>query len=1029
MLQDSRFTGQDDLLSYAEDENVGMKSAPIEGKACNNLDMDIEKGYEEDGAALESLPKKSTKQHTIVSTSLLDFTNDEAGSTRAVSRSSSVSQHTSNTGQLSTALFLRESSLLGRDSDLSSVPPSLRARSESITSEAVADQERTSDSHGQESPRPAQNPTPAFCHQLLPDPRQQTFFHRPLIDRRHDQRETARLPVLPYMSYDGLPRSICSNNPSIRGKGKAPVIVISDSEDEPQRQESNSWRFHQVSHPSQFRNVNHNNHHSIPSNCTSLEGAERGLDLEDDAYELENRKRARLSHERHSGSRRMSSKDGSRQKRHEREWEQKRRALIREQEILDRSRFEGHEKSLEVTLPPDFDLGQDEMQEFEGLLGNSRPYQRNAESSSSSGSPNSKSRSSNTTDPVPRTSPHGVNGVAIPSFVLDMDREQRAANRGRYNLEEAIAAFDREQSSHNDSTMSTPQSRQEEPIVEIMDDDDARNKQEDIQRRTQQYIDENEEFFRPSDEEVARRAIGGRKRVEECAANEKEAKMKIWQEVLEEVTQNRKSAISQRLEVTLTLAATPKEEKSYLKHEWPEPDHIRHYLKQRLSSLPVEVTKKCTLETLTARINELATRPPIPNRTISHSVIIKDINDEVLLVKVNTGIEEVFSTTERYKESGPMYKHILNAMDKLESHGVHPPKPRNSDARHSTDRHVIAKEYWATKNQPCGVFYFACWRPLGAYRGHFSSIAGPYGHVLSRDILGEGAWDFGIRARYLANMAPVHQAISLWFETIDKPRYEECRLLVDKLADADTGLEVVKYAQTQSFLALATLRNMQARNHKDRTNVTDGWAGMTCVGSFTGGELCLPDLDVNITFLPGDVIFFRSSLLEHFVRKYVGTRSSLIFFSQTDPKIPLTQNARFTEQGSKEWERIAAHRKAEIAEEERRKEKMKEFVGLEPYPTKESDLSPYKMQMARRRKLRFVRFATREAEKGEKGKVGWDEVRRLEGLDGARFYELNLVELNRWKRGCYPFKPLSEEERRKEKRRRERERERARRGE
>lgn len=479
----------------------------------------------------------------------------------------------------------------------------------------------------------------------------------------------------------------------------------------------------------------------------------------------------------------------------------------------------------------------------------------------------------------------------------------------------------------------------------------------------------------------------------------------------------------------LTSVAEPNEQKTYLKHEWPEADHIRPYLKARLAALPVEITQKCALETLTANINNLAARPPIPVRTISNSVVIKDVNNETLLVKVNTGIEEVFSRTELYKTKGPMHKHILDSMNRLEAHGVHPPKPRNSDARHSSDRYTIAKEYWETKKQPCGVFYFACWRPLGAYRGHFSSIAGPYGHVLSRDILGEGAWDFGIRARYLANMAPVHQAISLWFETIDNERYHECRALVDKLAEADTGLEVVKYAQTQSFLALAALRNMQARNHKDRTNVTDGWAGMTCVGSFTGGELCLPDLDVNITFLPGDVIFFRSSLLEHFVRKFVGMRSSLIFFSQTDPKIPLTQNARFIEPGSEEWERIATHRAAEIAEEQRRSEKLKEFQNLEPYPTKASDLSPYKLQMARRRKQRFVGFARREAEKGEgKGKVGWDEVRRLEGLEDARFYELNLVELNRWKRGCYPFAKLSEEERRREKRRREKERERIRSG-
>lgn len=153
-------------------------------------------------------------------------------------------------------------------------------------------------------------------------------------------------------------------------------------------------------------------------------------------------------------------------------------------------------------------------------------------------------------------------------------------------------------------------------------------------------------------------------------------------------------------------------------------------------------------------------------------------------------------------------------------------------------------------------------------------------------------------------------------------------------------------------------------------------------------------------------------MLQHFVRRFIGSRSSLIFFTQTDPKQPLVQNARFSEMGSKEWEVISERRKADLEEERGRAEKMREYEGLEPYPTEEKDLTPWKLKMARRRKARFVGFAKKELESDEGGKKGVTEedVKRLEEMQVSRFYELNLVELNRWKRGCYPFASMKDDD-------------------
>jgi len=61
--------------------------------------------------------------------------------------------------------------------------------------------------------------------------------------------------------------------------------------------------------------------------------------------------------------------------------------------------------------------------------------------------------------------------------------------------------------------------------------------------------------------------------------------------------------------------------------------------------------------------------------------------------------------------------------------------------------------------------------------------------------------------------------------------------------------------------------------------VKDGWVAMICCGEFEGGELCFPELGLKLEHKPGDIIFFRSTLLKHFVSDFDGNRTSLVFFS------------------------------------------------------------------------------------------------------------------------------------------------------
>jgi len=78
---------------------------------------------------------------------------------------------------------------------------------------------------------------------------------------------------------------------------------------------------------------------------------------------------------------------------------------------------------------------------------------------------------------------------------------------------------------------------------------------------------------------------------------------------------------------------------------------------------------------------------------------------------------------------------------------------------------------------------------------------------------------------------------------------------------------------------MAVLCSAKVGIHKDRGDVKDGWVAMICCREFEERELCFPGLGLKLEHKPGDVIFFCSTLLEHFVSNFDRNRTSLVFFS------------------------------------------------------------------------------------------------------------------------------------------------------
>lgn len=298
------------------------------------------------------------------------------------------------------------------------------------------------------------------------------------------------------------------------------------------------------------------------------------------------------------------------------------------------------------------------------------------------------------------------------------------------------------------------------------------------------------EFYKATDEEIAQAAKECRRMIARVAKEEKPNKDRICQEVYRWAKENGIENDSPY--------------KTYLTHEWPEKKYIREYLRRRLAEVPVEVPQDpdLSMEYLRSRNSPTEHEPGIPDRLITDSVHFKDCTGESLLIKVNAGVEDCFEGTQK-----PMHKHILEAMNRLESSGDTAPIPANVDNRHPTNNYRIAKKYWNSKGQPCGVYHFACWRQKGRAHDQWST-SGPWNHTLSRDILKSPQYKFGFRIRFLSDVAPLQQTMSLWHEVVDKKRYLDYRQQVDFLAKEDTGMEAIKFSQDHSFLGMAVLWNV-----------------------------------------------------------------------------------------------------------------------------------------------------------------------------------------------------------------------------
>lgn len=122
------------------------------------------------------------------------------------------------------------------------------------------------------------------------------------------------------------------------------------------------------------------------------------------------------------------------------------------------------------------------------------------------------------------------------------------------------------------------------------------------------------------------------------------------------------------------------------------------------------------------------------------------------------------------------------------------------------------------------------------------------------------------------------QLVGVLLETMDPATYIGDLIHVREVCEFSPW-KIFNTSRRCSFLGVALLRNLRCRPHRDKSDSLHGWAVQTVIGTFSGGHLVVPELEIKIQIEPGDILFFKSALLIHFVEEYVGKRSSMVFFT------------------------------------------------------------------------------------------------------------------------------------------------------
>ncbi|KAK8052933.1 hypothetical protein PG996_012234 [Apiospora saccharicola] len=293
---------------------------------------------------------------------------------------------------------------------------------------------------------------------------------------------------------------------------------------------------------------------------------------------------------------------------------------------------------------------------------------------------------------------------------------------------------------------------------------------------------------------------------------------------------------------------------SHIRENWPngwsngahDVDYFYHYLKDKVAA---------------ENVWELVD---------SDIVIVTDCKRRVVFASIEGAAQLLF---------GPS---VLKEMNKcIDLFSFYAPMPRPETKRHVVDRYIqrIHPELDPSKATVTGlpqakmaVTHYGCWSMKGDPNGKtiFRTADSRFGR--NTDAL---YYPSELLDGYFcpAVLGKATEILRLLVAPLDPDYYDLCRRILQQLLPRHrlvTGDE-------DDFLSLFAVGvNAYTQRHRDTKDMHGGLAGLLTLGSYTGGNLCVPQLGIKTRYAPGACAVLRGDKLEHMVTDYTGPRYFII---------------------------------------------------------------------------------------------------------------------------------------------------------
>lgn len=132
-----------------------------------------------------------------------------------------------------------------------------------------------------------------------------------------------------------------------------------------------------------------------------------------------------------------------------------------------------------------------------------------------------------------------------------------------------------------------------------------------------------------------------------------------------------------------------------------------------------------------------------------------------------------------------------------------------------------------------------------------------------------------------------HILLSKWLKVLDRPAWDRywSRYQTQR---AEGKLEHLDAGDMGVWSGLALVVNASANPHKDPGDVKRGWTATCALGSFTGGDVVLPEWGLRFAQEAGDVMLMAAAVITHMILPHEGERYSQVYFTKARTLDPPT---------------------------------------------------------------------------------------------------------------------------------------------